>query len=562
MDGQGKRHWAATALLILACLGSVTAMSVGCLHCEKEPSPVVRNITGLGKVEGSIVNAEGILVEEYLGVPYAEWTGRWEPPGEAQPWEGTRFARVYGHTCMGSECETVPGDSEDCLFANVFLPHNATRADPYPVLLWIHGGGFTNGCSNDFAAEQAVASSIRGNIPTIIVTINYRLNVFGFLGSSNLQSPDGSTGNFGIQDQREAMRWVQKHIKSFNGDPQKVTIWGESAGAGSVSDHLVMKKSFNLYSSAILESGLGSIWAAQPLTNAEHTYNDVLNYTQCGDAECLKQMAATDLEKAASRLPSIPGGIFITWSPVIDGVELTEHPWKLFQSGDFNTDIKVLAGANRDEYAYFFLTDGTPKANATESDFKSLLSPFLPPNNTDEYMTTLIGLYQENQYEYPADRGGMDFWWWAAMRAKSDHEFTCPTRRTMRSLAAKDLTFGYFLVHPTETPTYMPGSGKGAFTVPHASDIPYTWNCSKLGTSCGFTNEAESQLASSINNIILTFADRGYLTPPFFPYNVTEDNLVVLDTAVAFNGTGLHTITHLRSPQCDFWDTVLEENDP
>ena len=168
-------------------------------------------------------------------------------------------ATKLGHVCPQSSC-TNTGCSEDCLLLNIFTGANATAnavqsGNLLPVAIFVHGGSYTSGSGNLYPGGPLVSfMESKG----IVVTINYRLGALGFLGSEQLRaldSKDGSTGNMGIQDQRLAFQWVQDNIGSFGGDKSKVMIFGESAGAGSMTMHLTMKKSFGLYSRVVLESG-------------------------------------------------------------------------------------------------------------------------------------------------------------------------------------------------------------------------------------------------------------------------------------------------------------------
>lgn len=219
------------------------------------PPPVV-NIPGLGSVLGSITlpgNDTVPSVARFAGIPYAKppvGELRWAPPVEHEA-----YTKQLDGTNLGSKCyQPAPGDgqSEDCLFLNgegkwiarsckwtfvshcslplVYAPVDAlSSGKKLPVMFWIHGGAYTSGASNDYDGDGLVAGSAGG---VVVVTINYRLNVFGFLGSKELASTtlDKSCGNFGIQDQRLAMKWVSEHIGAFGGDSEDVLIFGESAG--------------------------------------------------------------------------------------------------------------------------------------------------------------------------------------------------------------------------------------------------------------------------------------------------------------------------------------------
>mmetsp|Transcript_68195 Transcript_68195/g.137189 ORF Transcript_68195/g.137189 Transcript_68195/m.137189 type:complete len:339 (+) Transcript_68195:57-1073(+) len=208
----------------------------------------------------------------FLGIPFALPPVdelRWKAPAPPdESWEGTADASRFGNSCVQSSSGfTIGGDvSEDCLYLNVYTPPKETSVN-LPVLVFFYGGSWTGGSSSCplYYGKNLVAL---GGEDAILVTMNYRLNVFGFMGGEALRDFDrgagGTTGNWGLLDQRESLRWVQKHAASFGGDPAKVTIFGESAGAGSVAAHLVSQNSFGavspdtgnpLFTKAMMESG-------------------------------------------------------------------------------------------------------------------------------------------------------------------------------------------------------------------------------------------------------------------------------------------------------------------
>ena len=525
------------------------------------------HIPGLGVVKGNYFDN----IDEYLGIPYGEDTtgnNRWKAPLPKKPWAPKTFAATtFGDTCPGSGCTLGIYDSEDCLHLNLFKPSgSSSNLMNLPVMIWIHGGGFAGGCSNEFAGGSIVRRSLKEGNPVIVVTINYRLNAFGFLGSSFLKDKDGSMGNFGFQDQRLAMIWVKKHIAAFGGNPNHVTIFGESAGAGSVSNHLVAHRSFGLYNKAIAESGMGAVWAAKPLDNAEAMFEhfcDLLNCSGTGEQNvtCLKSKTTSELKAAVNLIPAVPSNIFIAWSPVVDGVEFDLHPWRLVQSPTSRVhNVDIIAGVNRDEYSFFFLSDGYPYANATQSDFNYVLSPYVP---NDDWLPELASLYQVQEYEYPSNLRNYSFWWWAAMRAKSDHEFTCPSRRTLMNLQQSNQnSYSYFFIHPTETDTGIPGTGSGAFVVPHGSEIGYVYNCSTFTPECNWKTAAEAQLAEDMSGFWTSFGSGSTLPLPWSKYNPLVDNSIVIDVEKRFGGVGFTNQFNHRKAQCDFWDKVLAANNP
>jgi len=210
----------------------------------------------------------------------------------------------------------------------------------------------------------------------IVVTINYRLNVFGFAGSGNLLSPEGSTGNWGILDQRLAFEWVQNNIQAFNGDPSKVTIFGESPGAGSVSVHMSSPGSWGYFNKAIGESGSFSQWVAQPMSVTESRYSQLRKIAGCGTSDaCLSTISASFLFSVSASLPlvpSIPGRFSCGGSgfgPTVDGIVLPSHPYVLASTGGI-ADKPFMFGTNTDEGSSFFLLPHNTSDIAVEAFWK------------------------------------------------------------------------------------------------------------------------------------------------------------------------------------------------
>ncbi|CAG4935247.1 unnamed protein product [Parnassius apollo] len=205
-----------------------------------------------GILEGEVKNNEyGGKIYSFKGIPYAQppvGDLRFKAPQPPKPWNGVREAKTCGNDCYQSDLITgmEPHGSEDCLYLNVYSP-NITPAKPLPVMVWIHGGGFTSGSGSD--VTYAPNFLIRQDV--ILVTLNYRLEILGFLCLETEDVP----GNAGLKDQVAALRWVKKNISSFGGDPDNVTIFGESAGGACVSLHLISLMSKGLFKRAISQSG-------------------------------------------------------------------------------------------------------------------------------------------------------------------------------------------------------------------------------------------------------------------------------------------------------------------
>ena len=182
---------------------------------------------------GGALRGEDGGVRRFLGIPYAAppvGALRWRPPQPATPWAGLRDATRFGHDAPQDSARPYRGAdfAEDCLTLNVWSPAGAERL---PVLVWLHGGGFTGGSGSDPRCDGA-ALAARG---AVVVTVNYRLGLLGFLAHPGLAAEDGSSGNYGLLDQMAALGWVQRNIAAFGGDPARVTLVGVSAGGSAAA---------------------------------------------------------------------------------------------------------------------------------------------------------------------------------------------------------------------------------------------------------------------------------------------------------------------------------------
>ena len=273
--------------------------------------------TALGKVQG--IRQAGI--DFFGGIPYAEppvGNLRWAPPEEPVKWRPhTLDATRFGPDCwqlIDSVRNPVADESqmsEDCLYLNIFTPAgHASRKKRLPVLLWFHGGGFQQGA----ARRQEFEGRRLAERDVIVLTINYRLGSLGFLVSS----PDGITGNFGLMDQRAAMYWIQSHIDSFGGDPDNVTLFGESAGAVMIGLHLHMENKSGLFHKAIMQSNpLG--YRFRSVVVADFLGETFKRALECKDLRCLRNEPAHEIMRAQQSLIGLPRSVgdFFTWGPTL-----------------------------------------------------------------------------------------------------------------------------------------------------------------------------------------------------------------------------------------------------
>ncbi len=367
MKARTGNHRVTRPLIVLLMLfATTTALFSLAPGCGANQARVVS--LDSGRISGSFTSG----LSRYLGVPYAAppvGGSRWKNPQPTESWDGVKAC-----TKVGPECPQVafvhkkdaPPQSEDCLYLNVWTP--ATKAsERLPVLFWIHGGAYQMGAGG-LPLYDGEKLARRG---VVVVTINYRLGPFGFLAHPQLteESQNNSSGNYGLLDQQYALRWVKRNIAEFGGDPARVTIFGESAGAMSVLDQLVSPLSAGLFAKAISESTLfvdrGLLMhATRPLAEAEGIGEQYVADMGCGGApDVLSAMRA----KTAGELLGIPRGktadlpgsikaittpgVFIMdpkFVPVIDGWVLPEEPGAVVASGKQHR-VPLLIGSNRQE---------------------------------------------------------------------------------------------------------------------------------------------------------------------------------------------------------------------
>jgi para-nitrobenzyl esterase len=229
------------------------------------------------------------------------------------------------------------GVAEDCLFLNIYTPTTSTAKRP--VMVWFHGGGYTGGQGGDYDGRPFVK-----NHDAIVVTVNYRRGVFGFLATSGLSATESShtSGNYGIEDQQAALQWIHDNIAEFGGDPKRVTITGQSAGAGSVCFQTVAPKSKGLFSAAILMSG-NCAYRATPTPNLQQSESAGDSFaasigcvgTDAVAAACLRSKPVGELLKAAGG-SSTGGATALPLGPIVDGEFVPKDPGILISTGHFN----------------------------------------------------------------------------------------------------------------------------------------------------------------------------------------------------------------------------------
>ena len=391
---------------ILVFFGVLITASI--LGAQSAPAaPQVKTTTGV--VEGIDAGA----VRAFLGIPYAKppvGDLRWTAPVPAAPWTGVRKATEFGSHCMqapvfGDMVFHDPGGSEDCLSLNVWVPKAAALTPPakLPVMVWVYGGGFVAGTTS----EKRQDGSVLAQQGVVVVSMNYRLGIFGFFVHPELAKESGrnSAGNYGLLDQAAALQWVHDNIAAFGGDPGNVTIFGESAGSFSVSALMASPLTKGLFHKAIGESGAAfshSGLAFEPLADREVT--DAKLAHDRLKADTLAELRAVPAQKLLDAFFQPGAKDNASFSPDVDGFFLPQSVPAIFAAGKQN-DVPLLAGWNHDEgsFAIAFApekpTVQSLKALA-QKDFAAKAEEFLRlyPAATDAEALRATGDYAGDQF--------------------------------------------------------------------------------------------------------------------------------------------------------------------
>ena len=461
--------------------------------------------TSQGKLLGVTVGK----VNVFKGIPYAVppvGIRRWKTAEATRGWPGIRTAMNFGPECMQPHRS---GDteksfwyrpdapmSEDCLYLNVWSAGESK--EKRPVMVWIHGGGLLNG-SGSLPIYDGTALSRKG---VVVVTINYRLGVFGFLAHPELtkESIHNSSGNYGLTDQIQALKWVQKNIAAFGGDPDNVTLFGESAGGFSVVFHLATPLTKGLFHRAIVQSGGGFF----PLRGLEERRFVVASAQDIGDAVAkaagakslagLRRLTAEELLTEADRSTFYVQGV----RPNVDGWVLPDQPYRIFKQGRQN-DVPVMAGFNQDEHSA--LPPVLPgDATAYEKDIRARYGDF-----ANDYLTIYPAKHIQDSV-YDAKRDG--FLGWNMM-----------TLARLTSNVSSDAYLYYFSHIPPggERKVAGPGGkGERVLGAYHAGEIAYVFLDNKIKGKGIFQKgsgelfgQTDLRLANAMSDYWVAFARTG-----------------------------------------------------
>ncbi len=480
--------------------------------------------------EGSVASFKGI---PYGAAPVGD--KRFAPPQPAPAWDDTLHANKFG-----SDCPQVAGlfgfasTTEDCLFLNVYTPDVEGE---HPVMVWIHGGAFIYGSGGDsYDAEKIV------NEDVVLVTLNYRLGALGFLAHTDLSSEmESGSGNFGLMDQQLALTWVQENIDLFGGDPENVTIFGESAGGHSVLSQVASATATDLFHKAIVQSGAYSA-GQMPLSFAEAIGASFAQTANCNEAQdtlaCLRALPVDDILKAQGESTYIPNtGTAILPLSISEALE----------TGEFN-QVPVMTGSNLHEGRLFVALEEVTNLAALndESTYRQSVARFLSPDptlDTDAIATRYLALENSeasNKYSL------------AYSAIQTDAGFACTALGQMLAFSAFVDTYSYHFTDEN-APSLFPPILSITLGAAHAYEIQYLLDSEQTMLDNGAGNE-QMALATAMVDYWTTFAKTGNPNPAAsaLPTWSTFSSGTILDLNPTITSKYYNEFSDTHS--CDYWD--------
>ncbi|XP_004774475.1 cholinesterase [Mustela lutreola] len=528
---------------------------IGKSHTEEDIIITTKN----GKVRGINLPVLGGTVTAFLGIPYAQpplGRLRFKKPQFLTKWSDTWNATKYANSCYQNTDQSFPGFpgsemwnpntdlSEDCLYLNVWVP--TPKPKNTTVMIWIYGGGFQTGTSSLPVYDGKFLAWVER---VIVVSMNYRVGALGFLAlPGNPEVP----GNMGLFDQQLALQWVQKNIAAFGGNPKSVTLFGESAGAGSVSLHLLSPRSQPLFTRAILQSGSSNApWAVMSPDEARNRTLTLAKYIGCSkenETEIIKCLRNKDPQEVLLNevlvVPSDPL-LSVNFGPIVDGDFLTDMPDTLLQLGQFKK-AQILVGVNKNEGTAFLVygAPGFSKDNnsiITRKDFQEGLKMYFP--GVSEFGRESILFYYVDLLDDQRAEKYRD----ALDDVLGDYNIICPALEFTKKLSELgNNAFFYYFEHRSSQLPWPEWMG-----VMHGYEIEFVFGL-PLERRANYT-KAEEILSRSIMKHWANFAKYG--NPDGTQNNSTRWPAFknTDQKYLTLNIESPRIYTKLRAQQCRFW---------
>ena len=529
---------ALAALVAVAVLAASAGVGARAARADT-PSTACAQGTNVTINSGPICGLSVSGTNEWFGIPYAAppvGALRWQPPQAPTPWTTTLQATQFGSECAQSFPGFGSGGAEDCLFVNVWAPADGSTGNP--VLVHIHGGGFVIGSGN---GDNSLLSSTGHEV---VVSLNYRLGIFGFLADKDLGA---NSGDYGLQDQQAALRWVQNNVAKFGGDPSNVTIYGESAGGSSVCDAIASPTAKGLFERGISVSGeyntlLGSPTSLESqdcksqIPTKAQAFAAGKNYAAavgCGKGtadvvSCLQNVSVGTAETTAG--VGYQDGGQGTVAPTINGTTLTMTLRQALASGHANK-VDVIAGTDRDEDLVGTATTAAQYQSLVDTQYGSFASQVLA--------------------KYPLSHSDNPGVAWRTVAADSDT--VCPSLQTAQDLASRMPTREYEIDDNDIPPYQAAGSGVVAAGASHVG----AWFLTPVTPAL----DANQQVLQDEEVAFVTaFARNGNPnatgTPKWPKLNNGED---VMSLQPAGDSELVTTAEMATQHNCAFWDKVAQQ---
>lgn len=456
-------------------IAAIVTVCSAVIAVAQQPAPVK---VDEGLLQG--IHENGLTV--YKGIPFAAppvGELRWRAPQPPAKWDGTKQAVKFAPAPMQGG-NPPSGKSEDCLYLNVWTPAKSVN-EKIPVLVWIYGGGFSFGSTSEpgYSGDKLAQKGV------ILVSIAYRVGQLGFLTHPELsaESPSHSSGNYGLLDQIAALKWIQKNIAAFGGDPNKVTIFGESAGAISVSMLCASPLAKGLFHGAVSQSG-GSFGPTRPVTFPGENMKTLKQAEAEGQTYVQKAGVSSIAELRKISADKIPSGFGMAggW-PIIDGYVIPDDQYTLYEAHKYN-DVPVLIGYNSDEGASFSppktpqdYIDGVKKRYGKFAD--DLIKAY--PAGENVVLKTARDLARDAAF-------GWHTWTWAKLQSKT---------------GKSKVYYYYFDQHP-DYPENSPRYGYGS---PHGQDVAYVF--AHVDASNTQTSKSDLAISEAMATYWTNFAKYG-----------------------------------------------------
>ncbi|HLO68820.1 MAG TPA: carboxylesterase family protein [Holophaga sp.] len=501
--------------------------------------PAGQAVTGKGLVQGAAFTGG----YEFLGIPYAAppvGALRWKAPADPAPWTGLLQTQAFKPRCpqlqftQGSTTGVPQGD-EDCLYLNVWTPDVSTPS--LPVLVFLHGGAHQQGGPDETAqgAQLYVGRYLASRGPAVVVTPEFRVGPLGYLVHPGLdaEGASGTSGNYGVLDQIKALTWVRDNIGRFGGDPSKVLVFGQSAGAVDTGNLLLAPAASGLFQRAALLSGMPSLGAYADVRASGVAWAATFTSASTDAAKIAELRTLPWQTLVSTETNALAGGIVNqAWQPALDGVVFPLGPDAAFASGAFNK-VPVIIGTTADEMSL------SAPATVTPAQVDAFINLTIPA----AFRAQARALYPSGTTDAEARA--------AYVQILTDGQFTAPVRRAARAIGAWPASpvWRHFFSH-TQSGAY---ASLGAY---HGIDLFYVFNTLEdtQYARLGLVTAADNLVEGAMLKYWVAFAATGVPQAPGLPAWPSQQG--GQDAYLAFGDVLDATQVGVRTAKCDFWDAL------